>query len=114
MSTAVEAQRYLPIMPMISIALIAGGLGGGVFLGMALTLDQARALPNSMSPINAEDGAAIRVDAARSMSRRPVIMPGGHAWRALEPPPTVTCWIISGGFMATPADAMAARVSMSS
>jgi hypothetical protein len=35
-----------------------GQAGGGVLLGMALTLDQAR-VPNSLSPINAEDGAAI-------------------------------------------------------
>jgi hypothetical protein len=35
-----------------------GQIGGGVFLGMTLTLDQAR-VPNSLSPIIAEDGAAI-------------------------------------------------------
>jgi hypothetical protein len=28
-----------------------GQLGGGVFFGMRLTLDQARALPDSPSPI---------------------------------------------------------------
>src|ERR1700694_4451831 len=36
-----------------------GQAGGGEFLGMTLTLDQARALPDSLSPINAETGAAI-------------------------------------------------------
>jgi hypothetical protein len=36
-----------------------GQVGGGEFLGMTLTLDQARVLPNSLSPINAEAGAAI-------------------------------------------------------
>jgi hypothetical protein len=35
-------------------------MGGGVFLGMALTLDQERALPDSRSPSVAEDGAVIR------------------------------------------------------
>src|SRR5258706_1857519 len=35
-----------------------GQIGGGVFLGMTLTLDQARA-QNSLSPINAEVGAAM-------------------------------------------------------
>jgi hypothetical protein len=34
-------------------------MGGGVFLGMTLTLDQARALPNSRSPNVAEDGAVM-------------------------------------------------------
>jgi hypothetical protein len=34
-----------------------GQVGGGEFLGMALTLDQARARPNSLSSITAEDGA---------------------------------------------------------
>jgi hypothetical protein len=33
-----------------------GQTGGGEFLGMGLTLDQAQVLPNSLSPINAEDG----------------------------------------------------------
>jgi hypothetical protein len=36
-----------------------GQIGGGVFLGMTLTLDQARVQPNSQSPVNAEDGAVI-------------------------------------------------------
>jgi hypothetical protein len=35
-----------------------GQVGGGVFLGMTLTLDQARA-QNSLSPLNAEVGAVI-------------------------------------------------------
>jgi hypothetical protein len=35
-----------------------GQIGGGVFLGMTLTLDQARA-QNSLSPINAEVGAVM-------------------------------------------------------
>jgi hypothetical protein len=35
-----------------------GQIGGGVFLGMTLTLDQAR-VSNSQSPVNAEDGAVI-------------------------------------------------------
>jgi hypothetical protein len=33
-------------------------VGGGVFLGMTLTLDQARA-PSSLSPINAETRAVM-------------------------------------------------------
>jgi hypothetical protein len=33
--------------------------GGGGFLGTMLTLDQARAEPNSQSPVNAEDGAVM-------------------------------------------------------
>jgi hypothetical protein len=36
-----------------------GQIGGGEFLGMTLTLDQAGALPNSQSPIIAEDGPVI-------------------------------------------------------
>jgi hypothetical protein len=35
-----------------------GQAGGGVFLGMTLTLDQAR-VPNSLSPINAETRAVM-------------------------------------------------------
>jgi hypothetical protein len=36
-----------------------GQIGGGGFLGMTLTLDRAGALPNSQSPIIAEDGAVM-------------------------------------------------------
>jgi hypothetical protein len=36
-----------------------GQVRGVEFSGMTLTLDQARALPISLSPVNAEDGAAI-------------------------------------------------------
>jgi len=36
-----------------------GQVGGGEFLVITLTLDQARAPPNSLSPINAEDGAVM-------------------------------------------------------
>jgi hypothetical protein len=40
------------------LATLRAGRRGG-FLGMTLTLDQARALPISLSPVNAEDGAAM-------------------------------------------------------
>jgi hypothetical protein len=36
-----------------------GQIGGGAFFGMMLTLDQARALPDSLSPIAAGTGAMI-------------------------------------------------------
>jgi hypothetical protein len=47
--------------------------GGGGFLGTMLTLDQARAEPNSQSPVNAEDGAVMPNLKARSF---PVCLSG--------------------------------------
>jgi hypothetical protein len=35
-------------------------MGGAVFFGMTLALDQARAITDSLSPINAEDGAVMK------------------------------------------------------
>src|SRR5437660_5454233 len=45
-----------------------------------------------------------------SVSRRPAIMPGARARRAGEPPPIVTSLTTSSGSIATPTDAMAARI----
>ena len=47
-------------------------------------------------------------------SRRRAIMPGARGRRAGDPSPIVTSSTTSSGSIATPADAMAARASMSS